>query len=467
MVKAQTPAKTDPVPNILQLNNKDSLARHFVKYLNDYYEHWPASQLESRKVELKRLLAKYNVESRKSFNYYIESIYQYRLSHFNESERNMVLAINASANDDFLSYTFLNYLAFKQTENGNVIDAISSYRVAKQKAIKLNDTKLQMIADINISDVFYKNNFYNQSLFYLNQAQAISEQWSENVHVKNIIYYNKSENFFRMEEYDSLKLYHERLIKAKNDHNKLYTYQQRTAYYLLLLQHNYHDAINLINKLQKDKLYRAADQDLQNLADAYFKNKQPDSAHYIVDALLIKPSLENHPEIKFHLYELLGEIAEEKGNDKIAAENFKLGLQQVKENNSRLTQVDNITSLIKVDELEGFYSQKDKSYKSERLWLILAVALALIVVLVLAMFYRAIKQKRHFEKLLYAAKKEELAFINSHDVRRHLTNILGLIEVIRQGDGGEKDYLQSEAHLFESANELDKAIKNISDKLTE
>jgi signal transduction histidine kinase len=88
-----------------------------------------------------------------------------------------------------------------------------------------------------------------------------------------------------------------------------------------------------------------------------------------------------------------------------------------------------------------------------------------MTVLVIAMFYRTIRQKRHYEKLLYTTQKEELSYINSHDVRKHLTNILGLIEVLRHGENKGKEYIHAENHLFHSARELDKAIKNISKKL--
>ena len=87
------------------------------------------------------------------------------------------------------------------------------------------------------------------------------------------------------------------------------------------------------------------------------------------------------------------------------------------------------------------------------------------MVAIIAVIYWNIKQKRHYERLLFTEKKEELAFINSHEVRKHLTNILGLIEVIRHSEDPEKEFLTSENHLFHSAEQLDAAIKNISEKL--
>jgi signal transduction histidine kinase len=122
---------------------------------------------------------------------------------------------------------------------------------------------------------------------------------------------------------------------------------------------------------------------------------------------------------------------------------------------------------MKIDDVEQSYIQKDEIYKRERLVLMFMVIVALLIIAVVTMFYRNAKQKRHYEKLLFTAKKEELAYINSHDIRRHLTNILGIIDVLKNSDSKEIDYAQVEKHLFYSAEQLDEAIKNISDKLND
>ena len=144
-------------------------------------------------------------------------------------------------------------MAYVQTEEGNVVGAVSSYRMAKKNAVKLNDTNLQMIIDINISDVYYKNDFYSLSLFYLNQAQAIGDKfWPDDLRVKNSIYYNKSEIFFRMNKVDSLAVYNEKLKKSKANTYKLYTYKNRTDCYLYLLRRNYKKASFIQCKMMED-----------------------------------------------------------------------------------------------------------------------------------------------------------------------------------------------------------------------
>ena len=144
-----------------------------------------------------------------------------------------------------------------------------------------------------------------------------------------------------------------------------------------------------------------------------------------------------------------------------------MALEQAKDNVSKLIKVGDISSRMKIDEIQADYFKKDKLYRQERVLLIFIIIVALFIIAIVVMFYRNAKQKRHYEKLLFAAKKEELAYINSHDIRRHLTNILGIIDVIKHSDNKEKEYQNFEKHLLYSAEQLDQSIKNISEKLDE
>ena len=122
---------------------------------------------------------------------------------------------------------------------------------------------------------------------------------------------------------------------------------------------------------------------------------------------------------------------------------------------------------MEVDDAERSYTQSAEKYKQERWLLIFLIVLTVLIALLVTLLYRNARQKTRYEKLLLTAKKEELAFINSHEVRRHLTNILGLIEVIKLSADRQSDYEAAEEKLFYSAEQLDRSIKSISDKLDE
>lgn len=470
--KASAVAVVEPakLQTILKIENQIDRERKIVSYIKACLQDSPEPGLSAVKQSLNKLFVQLHVENAVALEYFTESIYQRRLTHMEDAEAAMIKAIKHAGynGDHYLMYSFLSHLAFLQTEEGNAIDAVTSYGLSKKEALKLKDSHLQTQLDINMSDVYYKNSFYSQSLFYLNQAEELIKKYDPNDdYVNKLIYYNKAENFFRMNKPDSLKLYHDKLIGIKGNIYKLYTYQKRTEYYLDILKYDFKRAITLIKSLQKDSLYKYNDQDQQNLADAYYNGGQPDSAITIIKELLEEPLEVNHPEIKFHLYKVLGQIAESRKDHNLAALNFKLSLEQTEDMINRLTQVGTISSQIKIDEIEGAYLQKDEAYMRERIWLTFAVVVALFVIILIAVFYRSARQKRHYEKLLYTAQKEELAFINSHEVRKHLSNIMGIIDVIKNSDDRVKEYKLFEEHLLSSAQHMDDAIKNISAKLDE
>jgi len=110
-------------------------------------------------------------------------------------------------------------------------------------------------------------------------------------------------------------------------------------------------------------------------------------------------------------------------------------------------------------------ARREQTLKRERFWLIGCIMTTSLISVIGAIFYRNMSQKRHFERLLFEAKRNELAFINSHEVRRHLSNILGIIDTIRSSDNRYQIYTEVEAHLFKTATELDRSIRNIGDKL--
>jgi hypothetical protein len=467
---AQPAFNRDSLIKIIQTSDKAIREKKLVFYFKSYFQNSDTNQLAAGKVAITDLLFKYNLENKGAFKYFIEGIYQRRFTHLDSSENAMVKAVEHINNstDHYLLYIFLSHLAFLQTDNGNAIGAVYSYWRAKKEVSLLNDPHLEVVMNINISDLYYKTSFYNQSLFYLDDAmKIIAEHKEKDNHLLTVIYYNKAENFFRMNNADSLRAYSLKLKQPDNNSYKLFTYRCRTDYYIQLLARNYKKAKELITAMQHNKQYVKSELDEQHLADAYFLNGDADSARSIINKLLADPLEANHPEIQYHLYEMLANIAEKEGDKHLAAKNYGLSLKQSEENVKRLTKIGNISSQMKIDEIESSYIKRAETYKRERLVLIFILIIAALSILTFAMFYRNAKQKRHYEKLLYTNKKNELSFINSHEVRKHLTNILGIIDIVKSSEDQQKEYLYAQEHLYYSAEQLDKSIKNIAEKLND
>lgn len=463
-----TPVKADSILTFLKLNDPTTREKKLVSYIKAVFNENPVHTLPAMQADMNSLLEKYNFANKAAFKYFIESLCQTRLLQMQKAEDALTMAINTVAKneDHYLLYAFFSNLGFLQSYLGNTIGAVSSFRTANKEAAILNDPYLQAVIAINISDIYYRNNFYSQSLFYLDKADNfIAKHHINSPRLKNIIYNNKAENFFRTQRVDSLEKYSNILNNVPQGTSRLYLYKNRVNYYLLIAHHQYQKAIGRMLQLQKDTLYQFDGTDQLNLANACFQAGKTDSAKMIVNHLLAAQEQNNHPEIKLHLYRILGAIYEKENNTQQAAYNFKMALTQSEEQMGRLTSVDTISSQIKIDDMQNAYILKEARYKNERVWLIFIAIVALLIIAIGTMVYLNTKQKRYYEKLLYTTKKEELAFIHSHEVRRHLSNIMGIIETIKHSENRAAEYSQAEDYLMNSAESLDAAIKSVSDKL--
>lgn len=465
---ARQAVRQDSLHTILGISNQGIREKRLIFYLRNYFAEVPLARLPTAQAETNRLLQQYNIPDQEGISAFISALYLGRQQRFNETENALVrtIALADKNDDDYLLYASFTHLGFIQTYMGNITAAVSSFRMAKKAADELEDPYMQVIIDINISDIYYRIRLFSQALFYLHQARELMAEHKINVPRTEIALINNiAECYFRMGNIDSLKKYNQILHAAKSGIQGLYVFQQRTDYYLDLLQHNYPAAISRMQRLRTDSQFAFDATDEQNMADAYFQVGQLDSAKAIIKHLLTEPAQNNHPEVKSHLFELLGLIAEKEQNYRQATTNFKQALLQAEEQIGRLTRVDTISSQIKIDELQGTYIRKTKNYKRVRTWMAFAIIVAVLGLVIAALSYRNIKRKKYYEQLLFAAKKEELAFINSHDVRRHLSNITGIIDTIKHSEDRHQAYIEAEDHLLNAANNLDTAIKNISAKL--
>jgi hypothetical protein len=459
----------DPVfLQIFKENDKDLREHKLVRYIRVFYRSKPVDSLRIYQAGMDSLFIRYKINNRQAINYYIDYFCQQRLDHVAVAEATLVKAIQLAAKlrNKYLLYVFYTEVGFLQTSRGNTTEAIYSYSMARKQAVLLDNPSYQTTVDVNISDIFFRNCFYSQSLSYLKRAQDLVARGSvPEHHIKNTMYVNIAENYFRLGNIDSVKKYNKILHNVPDSAYNKYIFTKLTDYFVSLLQHNYLLAAKQIKTLKADSLYTYNTSDEQNLADAYYLANMPDSAKRVLVQLLNDPSLKNHPEVKYHLYEVLAQIAEKQHDVNAAAYNFKMALQQSEEQITRLTQVDNISSQIRIDEAEDNYLQKEESYKRERLGLIYVLVIAFLTLAIIAIVFRATRQKRYYERLVFDAKKKELSFINSHEIRRHLSNLLGLIDVIKNSDDKHQEYLEAEPYILKEAENLDIAIKNISEKL--
>lgn len=467
-VRAMEQVSADSILTILKQKNGPQKTKRLILSIRYYFDRRLPNNLLPAKKSLDSLLAAYPVPDDEAVGLFVETMYHMEQKQYVPAEKALVSAIGlANQQDDhYLLFACFTQLAFLQSVAGNAIEAVSSFRQAKKEAVTLNDAYLQVLVDINISDIYHRNKLYGQSLLYLDQATSLMRR--KRLHEPSftmMVLANKAENYFSMAMIDSLAKYTDLLLGLKTSSERLYTFQQRGIYTLELLQGRYSDALGRLAKLKKDQRYGYDQTDEKNLATMLFRSGQIDSARVVARRLIADSALHNHPEETLSLYEMLARIAAANSENDLAIRRFDQSLQQAKIQITRLVAVDTIAAGLRLDEMQNGYIRREDGFKRERLWLIFSVVTIGLVLIAGAMLYRNIRQKRKFEKLLFETKRNELAFINSHEIRRHLSNILGIIDTIGNSDDKHQSYLEAETHLLNAAKDLDNSIHYIADKL--
>jgi hypothetical protein len=429
----------------------------FASSVNDQYQKKIADTLN-----------KYDKANAPALNIFINALIKRRELKFKEAHDLLLKAIYAAEKNkqSYYLYIFYNQLAYAQTDMGYTVAALNSYRQAKKQATILNNEYYQAIVSLNISDAYTNVQFYAQALVYLNEAQAYcAKHPDKDLTLCNNIDINKGEIFFKQRKADSLDFYVDRINKASEQIRDINRTRMRYAAYQLLLKENYSAAITIIKKLVKDTTAYAYDDDRWNLAESYFNNHQPDSAKLILQNLLTPNRQNEAPELRYKYYQLLATIAEEADDYHNASLNSRLALIQAEKFAHNLVILGDLSSQIRLDQIESSYRADALAYKRERVLLMMAIALSVLVVLVIGMFYYNTKQKRHYEQLLYASKKKTLAYMNSHEVRRHLSNILGLCALLDEEDFSQEEFATFNKYMLESARQMDESLKSVEKEL--
>ncbi|MBS1523079.1 MAG: hypothetical protein JST50_18910 [Bacteroidetes bacterium] len=464
----QAEIKDDSLTSILK--NKDAAVkkRELILYLRYAFGDMPQKDLPQAKAQITQLLQSNHEPDSEGIILFIDGICQYRIPDYTAAQNTFLQAIEkANQNDDhYLLYACFTHLAFIQNLNGNEIEAISDFRAAKKEATIVNDAYLQIVIDVNLSDIYYRNKMFNNALFYLNEAQSLIASNQVTVQrMKNSVNYNMAEVYYQQKNFDSVKKYNRILHEAKGGSVGLYTFQRRTDYYLDMLRKKYPEVISAIATLRKDTTYHFDIIDENCLADAYFQSGQLDSAKSVVHRLIDNSRDKNHAELNLYLYKLLGDIEDQKGNPNGAAIAYKMALLQSVTQLKQLINVGSISSQISIDQVQNSYALRTETFKRERLWLIFIISVAVLLIIFGGLLYYNVHRKKYYEKLLFESKKNEIAFINSHEVRRHASNLMGIMQMINQGENKYENFVESEQYLQSELKNLDNAIKNISHKL--
>lgn len=394
---AQPVFRADSMVRILNVADAHTRERLMLNYIKEFYAYQPENVLQAAREGMHTLLLKNDAPKRQLFDCFIDAMYYGRLLKADEEQVELLKGITlaAKATDHYFLYTYFSHLAFLQTYTGNTIDAVSGFRMARKEAVQFGDRALQAMVDINISDIYYRNNCFSQSLYYLDDAQALINAGAfTDIRLQPTVYYNRIETYFRLQNADSVKKYNQLLSQCKPHIRKVYTFKKRVPYFLLILNKDNQQALKYILALKADTAYNFNEVDKLNLANTYIQAGKPDSAAILARALLNDKTKDYRPETKYQLYEILGKVAESKHQPDVAAYNYKMALQTSADQISKMARVSDISSQIKVDEMESAYMQREEIFLKERLWFGFFGVVAILIICTIVPYYKKEKTVR-------------------------------------------------------------------------
>jgi tetratricopeptide (TPR) repeat protein len=391
-----------------------------------------------------------------------------RKNRIGEAEKILANAIASIEPDQSrLLYNLHLNKGFLHADKGELPDAIKHYRLAHNEAKRLGNKVLNATSLINIADCYLNLQLFNQSLRYLEEALALSnDQGVANRMNRNYVYLNKAEIFFMLKNKDSLDYYRHKLnIETENIYDLQRT-QLRLRYYSLILAKQFEQAIPIIRALIKTDIKYHQQVENINLAECYYQIGKIDSARLIGNMLIKDPMLVS-PSLKIRVYQLLAKISEDGYQYDQSLAYHKMALSESERYNKGLMIMGDVSLKFRLEQMKAAYEAKVLIYKKEHTILLFAMAILLLIAIIAVILYQGIKQKRRYEKLLAQTKNQELAFINSHEVRKHLANILGLSNTIYQLKPSDSDLSTFLNHLHNSAKDLDECVRNMQNKLKE
>lgn len=409
-----------------------------------------------------------DAEDSRGISDFMRGLICYRKFQFPDAEAYLIKAITFAheTKNDFLLYHYYSVLAYTQVNNGNALGSVHSYQLARNKTEILDNKVYRLKNDVNLASLYMSLDLYTEAIFHLNEAENLISQVPDDDDLnKTYVYYNKGEVSFKLGQLDSLQFYADKLSRVNDAVLDVVRLRKRLTYFLLMLGHDYKQSISIINEiLVADKL--DADLDISNLAECYYRSGAIDSAAS-VQKLILDDKKYNDNGIRHRALIMLTEIAEKKDNLSEAYHYSKLATLEQEKFLKKLIGVGNISSQIRLDQNEASFMEKMLQYQKERTVMLIIIVSIVLMLIILILLYINIKQKRNIEQLLHKQKTREAAFVSSHEVRKHLANILGLCKLLDSPEIKNEDIQIYGQYIKKSAVDMDESLKLVEDKLRE
>jgi hypothetical protein len=409
------------------------------------------------------VISKSNLDNKKSFIYEIRALEAKRLIKLYKAKYYILQALNTPPVHQDQLQVLLSLLAFIDTDLENYSEAMKTYHQLENLLIEIKNDQKLIFNFINVADLYNKGGLHREALLSLNKAyQLIDKQKSPDALI--LTYENIALTYFYLNNLDSLELYSNKVTTIGRRSNIGSIALHRLKYMIFMLKRD-PLAIGEIMAIMKDPNDADKLTTSFQLAQAYLEFKQTKQAKAIILKMLNTGDLKDLVYRNSKLYAFLGDIYEQERDFKSASLNYQKSLAKLSINAENQLKADNIKSSIEYFDINDKYIAAKNELSVRRSYLILFVIIAALIIFKLYFLYRNLRIKKELEKVMFNQFNYELSMMSSHEVRRHLANVLGLITVIRLSEDKYVEYVELENALFESVEKLDCAIKDIIEKL--
>ncbi|MGY0034975.1 tetratricopeptide repeat protein [Pedobacter sp. NJ-S-72] len=314
--------------------------------------------------------------------------------------------------------------------------AMESYLVIQKHLQQAHDINKLVLNYTNIADLYIKSNLFEEAINALDMAYKLAIQ-QEKRQIPNILYENKAIAYFHLKNLDSLQHYAAKVTGTSSPDQLV---DHRMKYMILLLQKNDKEAINEIKILadnpgDTDKLYTYL-----HLAEAYLIFNQTAKAKEVIFKLLYSNDLKNLGHLRSKLFSLLGNAHLKEKQFELSAQYYKKATEQSSLNTLKMIKTGSILNLLKYDEIKKKYVVAQENLEVRQNYMFLFVVVAGMIILTFIFLYRSLKIKKKYDELMFNKLSSEISFINSHEIRKYLSNILGIVMVIKVSEDRNETY---------------------------
>lgn len=424
----------------------------------------PIDSVEKNKKLLITIVSQSNLPDKDALIYEIEAYSAKSLFHLSDAKLFVKKAIAEPNIPEKLLLRLLTLQAYIETDLENYLAAVENYQIIEKLLLREDKNKQKLAVNyLGLADLYLKTGLYKEAVGSLQKGIVIAKQLKL-AELEHMVNKNMAVVYFYLRKPDSLKFYTKKAFnnpsKIKNDSVSYH----RLTYMKLILEKN-PAAINEIRKVindpkDDDKLMSGF-----HLAQAYTEFNQLENAKKFIHVMLETGDLKNLTFLSSQLYKLLSSIYVRENNYNAALIYYKKNVEQLTLYAEKQYKSDNILTILKYHEIKARYDKIEEEQKVKKNYFLLSIVIATMIIIFLFTLYRTVSIKKKYDKLAYDKLNDELSFINSHDVRKHLSNILGIITVVHSSENKLVAYGEMEQALIDSAENLDSSIRNIASKL--